>query len=532
MAEEVPITVPPGTPDDVEVRTAPRAPQPDPTCGIPVETAFADGPEPPNRLVVIGDSLSHGFQSGAVYNTDLSYPAIIAHELGWFDDYRYPRYGGPGGLPINVEYLLRDLEHRFGPDVDWLEMPFALFRGRQFLDEVEDYWERGPGSLVPAPSAINHDLSVYGWDLRDALERSFDSCQAVLGSPTDNLFKQVVEHHGERAALRVYPPTEPTDTLFEAAARLGEETDGGATDHGIETLVVFLGANNALRTVTDLKVVWSKDPGYRDLSAKNAYTVWRPSHFASELAEVVTAVRKIKARHVIWCNVPHVTIPPVARGIGSKLRPGSRYFPYYTRPWIEPSQFDVHQDPHITGDQARTVDSAIDQYNESIEAVVAAGRHDQLDWYLLDVAGLLDRVASRRYLADPNARPPWWTPYPLPPALAALDPTPDSRFLTSDGHGGRATGGLFSLDGVHPTTVGYGLIAQELITIMRTAGVAFRLRNSGTPRPDPVAVDFDRLIRRDTLVRTPPQNITPSLHVLGWADEGFDLMKRALFLRM
>ena len=29
-----------------------------------------------------------------------------------------------------------------------------------------------------------------------------------------------------------------------------------------------------------------------------------------------------------------------------------------------------------------------------------------------------------------------------------------SRFLTADGRGGRATGGLFSLDGVHPTTVG------------------------------------------------------------------------------
>src|SRR5262249_48298532 len=163
------------------------------------------------------------------------------------------------------------------------------------------------------------------------------------------------------------------------------------------------------------------------------------------------------------------------------------------------------------------VDSAIDQYNEAIEAAVVAGRKAKSDWYLLDIAGLLDRIAARRYIDDPNARPSWWTPYPLPPALAALKPTIDSRFLTTHGPGGRATGGLFSLDGVHPTTVAYGMIAQEMMNIMRRAGVAFRQGRSGQERLDPVSVDFARLIRRDTLVSTPPQNITPGLRTLGWA---------------
>ena len=48
-------------------------------------------------------------QRGAIYNTDISYPPIIAHELG-FSDFRYPIYRGPGGLPFNIEYVLRDLE--------------------------------------------------------------------------------------------------------------------------------------------------------------------------------------------------------------------------------------------------------------------------------------------------------------------------------------------------------------------------------------------------------------------------------------
>src|SRR6478735_4277619 len=144
MATKIAFTVPPGTPPEVDVTTEPREPQTDPTCGVALKTSFSKDPakEPPNRLVVIGDSLSHGFQSGAVYNTDISYPAIIAYELGWFDQYRYPRYGGPGGLPLNIEYLMRDLEDRFGADVSLLETPFAVFRGRQFMDDVEDYWER------------------------------------------------------------------------------------------------------------------------------------------------------------------------------------------------------------------------------------------------------------------------------------------------------------------------------------------------------------------------------------------------------
>jgi hypothetical protein len=185
------------------------------------------------------------------------------------------------------------------------------------------------------------------------------------------------------------------------------------------------------------------------------------------------------------------------------------------------------RDPKLTDQQARAIDYAIDMYNEAIHNMVEAARRAGRDWYLLDMAGLLDRLASRRYIDDPNARPPWWTPYPLPAALKALKPVVDSRFLTSDGEGGRATGGLFSLDGVHPTTVGYGLIAQEVINIMRRAGVRFRFAG-GDERPDPVAVDFDRLILRDTLVRTPPRNLRSTLDMIGWADEALDWAKRAL----
>ncbi|MBA2472586.1 MAG: hypothetical protein H0V41_10240, partial [Pseudonocardiales bacterium] len=78
-----------------------------------------------------------------MYRTDLSYSAIVAYELGWAG-LRFPRYGGPGGLPLNLELLMRELEQRFGAELNWWELPMALFRGRKFMDDVEDYWERGP----------------------------------------------------------------------------------------------------------------------------------------------------------------------------------------------------------------------------------------------------------------------------------------------------------------------------------------------------------------------------------------------------
>lgn len=506
-------------------RQGPRVPETGPTVGVEVNNDWQGKPR--HRLVAIGDSLTQGFQSLAIFNTGLSYPAIVAYELGCVEQFRFPLYEGFGGLPFNIELLLRDLETHYGRTVDLWEIPFALFRARSRMDRVKEYWERGAGQAVPSTTAVMHNLAVFGWDLRDALSKSADVCRNQIDMPEDDPIKQLVQNARERAALRVLP-TQPPEagvlTQLGAAARLGEETDGTGSEHGIETMVVFLGANNALQTVTKLKVVWSED-GYDDLSRKGPFTVWKPEHFEAELRQVAIEVSRVKARHVIWCTVPHVTIAPVARGVKGKTAPGSRYFPYYTRPWISDDDFDSDRDPYITGDEARQVDDAIDEYNDAIAAEVRDARLAGKDWYLLETCGLLDRLASRRYAEDASAQPGWWQPYELPPALKALTPPPNSHFLACEEER-RTDGGLFSLDGVHPTTVGYGILAQELINVMRLAGVPFFRPDGHTPREGKVLVDFDRLIRNDTLINRPPGNLGSALRVIGWADEAMDLFQR------
>jgi hypothetical protein len=515
----------------------PRVPDFDSTLGVAV-TAKKPQKTPPHRLVTIGDSLTQGYQSGAISNTDLSYPMTIAWEMGWDRQFRRPAsFSAFGGLQLNIEYYLRQMESRFGDRLDWWETAPAVFAIRELMDQNEDYWERGAGADLHQPphqKEINHNLAIYGWDIRDLMSLSTDRCRQRIVEPKDNLLKQVVENANERVALRVLSTTkDPTGkwSMIDAATALGNDGTPETGDNGIETLIVMIGANNILSSVSSLKINWSGDQ-YQDLDGKEPYTAWLPSHFAHEFDELVDRVQKIKAQHVIWCTVPHVTIPPITRGIGAKVRPDSRYFPYYTRPWIADSQFNHHEDDHLTENQARALDCVVDSYNSYIAKRLKENRQNGKDWYVFDLCTLLDRVAARRYIHTPAAQPGWWTPYEFPAALQALTPPPDSQFFRSgldsaSKKSQRTAGGIFSLDGIHPTTIAYGIIAQEIINIMQQAGVKFYYGNSPSKeRVGPVRVDFQRLLKLDTLVSDPPISLTNDLNLIGWLDEQLDILRR------
>jgi hypothetical protein len=281
-------------PDTVRITRTPRRPETRSDLGIAV-TVDATG-TPANRLVTIGDSLTHGFQSGAVYNTDISFPAIIASELGWYPHFRHPRYPGFGGIPLNIELMIRDLEERFGDELSWWELPSALFHARQHLAEAEHWWDSGPGAATPPMPGISHNLGVYGWDVRDILSRTADSSKAEDRVPFQLV--PLVRNADAIAAKRALDSARAADgtalTPLQAAKALGEQgslEDG--TGDGVETLLVTIGANNALGTVIGLSVRWSRD-GFDQLKAKGAFDVWRPEHFESEFALVADEVRQIR----------------------------------------------------------------------------------------------------------------------------------------------------------------------------------------------------------------------------------------------
>ena len=290
----------------------------------------------------------------------------------------------------------------------------------------------GPGAATPPTGDPFHNMGVYGWDVLDAqMLTATTVARRLEAPPEDDLVRQVAEHHQDRAAWPVLQRARRGSrprTVLDAARDLARSSEG------VETLVVMLGSNNVLGSVVSLEPAWTQ-ADYADLSpeqrmaAKRGRNVFRPSAFAADWELLVQRLRAVEAQHVIVATVPSVTIAPIARGTNAKVRPDSRYFPYYTRPWITDDDFDPRRDPHITGDEAQAIDSAIDAYNETIIASVEAARRDGLDWYVFDMGGLLDRLATRRYINSPWARPAGWTPYELPAALRALDPVPNTRFF-------------------------------------------------------------------------------------------------------
>jgi hypothetical protein len=502
--------VPADTPEEIRdsIVWAARAP-------VPLGQSDADGSDvtlppqtetPPHRLVVLGDSISHGFKSFAISETDRSWPALVARYAG-FSDFRYPRYPGPKecpGLPLNLEAVLRWLEKDTPSSVlDVVSGGRLGFKLRSLMDEVEDYWERGEGAMDvrEAPDGqVNHNLAIWGWDVRDVLSRNVRSLTARVNdtSTKDNSLGQIPAAAGERSALLTLAGGGPDDTPISLAKRLGDEGSPG-----IETLVVAVGGNNILGTVLDFQIRWTDGSGkHRDVDDKGVFNAWLPSHFAEEFDQLLAEVRTIKARHVILFTVPHVTIVPMVRAAGERM-PGDRYFARYTRPWITDDVFSPNRHACLSGNQLRALDFAVDQYNRHIVARVREERGKGFDWRVLDVAGMLDRLAFRRYFLDDAAQPNWWTPYELPDPYLELSPQPDSRFYRSDKFG-RHSGGLFALDGVHPTTIGYGLVAREVMGVMTEAGVDMA-------RSEP---DFDEVILLDSLISDPPKRISSVLNLM------------------
>jgi hypothetical protein len=503
-------------PPDVNITWQARKPENDPTVGVPVPAA--DAAPAHHRLVVLGDSLAQGFQSLAISKTDQSFPALIAKELGWFDQFRFPTYDGYGGLPLNLELTLRNLEAQFG-EVSLIESLPATAWLLHWAHQIEHWWTTGADQTWHPGPGLMHNLAVYSYAVTDALDQTLAADEASITPPSHEWLRLSVPDDVPRAARRVMANASPSMAPIDAAKAHGE-------DGGIETLLVALGANNALGVVIDLDLVWSTQTPDR---AK--WKVWTPTQFDADWTRLVARLLEIKAQHVIVATVPHVTIAPLFSGVGDRLRPDSRYFQYYTHAWLAPD-FDQRRDRYITGEQARAIDSAIDQYNLTIVESVKTQRQAGHDWYLFDMGGMLDRFAARRYLENPAAQPRWWEDvggaYPVPDALKPpqLTPEPDTAFLQANSTG-RTAGGWFALDGVHPTTIGYGMVAQAIIDIMHgQAGVKF-YDGTGAERATPV-IDFAALRNSDTLISDPPRTLSDDLSIVRHLNAKLDILAHLL----
>jgi hypothetical protein len=476
----------------------------------------------PAKLVVIGDSLSQGMSSASNARTDLSYPTAIARCLGATPTkgssanttFRIPDFSGEGGLPVNLERILRLLVERYGAEISWNEVIPAALSIRSLMDRIEDYWERGEGSQSSPTGPVHHHLAVFGFKLGDCDTLTEARCRQAIPEPKDDAISQVPEFAMYRAARRTLNPR--FDRRFENLSQIEAARAIAQMEGGIENLIFWLGSNNALSTVTQLKIQWSTS---RDLLLSphlQTANLWRPEHFRTLLERIAPKIDAIAAERVFVATIPHVTIPPISRGIspgleGDRARSSDGYYEYYTHFWVWDDEFAKAPErfPFLTREDARAIDRTIDAYNEIL---TAAAR--ERGWHLVDACQLLDALAFRRQGGE--------IAYQFPTAMLEafhnnpgtkgwLTPeghrVPDTRFfrIITEGAQKKYVGGLFGVDGFHPTPVGYGLLAEEFLKVMKQAGTTIQ-------QP----LDWNAIVAADTLLTNPPANLEGLQQTLGF----------------
>lgn len=472
------------------------------------------------KLFTIGDSISQGFMSLAAARTDLSYSTLLAEKLGAHpdtDDYRYPKWP-EGGLPVNLETVLRRLTQRYGTNIRGLEWLTVLHTINEVMDRAEDYYERGAGK-VDAPYQDGnieyfHNIAVQGFDLADAWLVTPALCKREIGLqdkafPTDG-YLTGPNAAFYRTALKVLNPS-LDDRFDDFSAITWLETHAKAK--GVENLVLWLGANNALGTVLDLKIRQTpNDEKQRPFTLSHLerakirrWNLWHPEDFKAEYEELLNRVdaamkdNSFDQWKIFVGTIPLVTIAPVAKGVGSTTKIDGKgvYYKYYTYfPFEE--EFAHKTGMHLTMQDAIHIDDCIRAYNRFIISHIKKrnAQHGQERYFVVDIAEALNKLAYKRNAGNPT--------YKLPKAFDYLHPQVNTKYYHADENGVLKQGGIVSLDGVHPSVIGHGIIAYEFLQVMKEAGIV----------PN-TSLNWDKIFANDLLYQQP----IPLMHELYGHDQ-------------
>lgn len=469
------------------------------------------------QLFTIGDSISQGFMSNAAARTDLCYSTLIAKALGLQPNHKaadqanyfYPEWKAHG-VKLNLEAILRQLEQTYGSDINVLEWATALLSIDRVIDQSEEYYERGEGRddrPYHHPGIPHfHNVAIQGFSVADAWMVTPQVCREEIAKQrqdSKNNFLQGANAPFHRVALRVLEPDPNHPKNFSQLDWL----DFHVQNEGVDNLLLWLGSNNALSTVLSLKIkITPNHPNVpvHKLSQpdrwEQGWNLWHPDDFAAEYADLLDRVdaRMSKNQNPDWKvfigTIPLVTIIPFAKGVGETERVHLTvngqpvewtYYKYYTYfPFNE--QFAIETGKHLTMQDAMFIDECILEYNQTIQRLVAErnAQHGKDHYFIVDLSQRFTELAYKRNNGKPTYRFPDFFRFRYPPV--------NTKYYHADERGILKQGGIFSLDGVHPSAIAQGLIAHEFLQVMQAAGV------------QPVAdLNWHRIFDSDDLYREP-----------------------------
>ena len=449
-----------------------------------------------HKLVAMGDSMAQGFKNGGVYRTDLSFPALLAKTLDANIEFDSPSFVAQAGIPVNLEVLIRGLSEEVGQSIRYNNSIPAARHLYTTLRRIKSYWENDENHLNRSRDFPYHNQAVWGFAANDSWLITEKKCREYLSEnkPQYSVFSVLPDHAMYITGRLVLNPG------FHRSFENNSQVDNVAYLHekgGIENLILCTGHNNIVGAISSLKVIYSEEDFMSKYHHERKFTVYRPEHFEQELRFLYEQIAALKIPRVFVPTFPYLTIPPAIRGVNeNKVSQHSGYFDYYTRFWIWDEDFNPDKHPHLTKDQAIELDQLVDQYNYIIRKLAGA-----YGFTVVPVGKYVSAVARRRLGVNAIR------PYP-PEFIEALKTNEATAHLvTQEGKVRLSTdfirvdeetrkitqGGIFSLDGLHPSTIGYGLIANIYRMHMMSAGVMFDK-----------SIDWDHVIENETLVTDPP----------------------------
>jgi lysophospholipase L1-like esterase len=372
---------------------------------------------PLGKFVVVGDSLTAGFQNFSLYTSETN-PNLP-----------------PGGNQHGYAELIAkqagtDL---LNPIVLYPGLPPALtINSVGQIDRASGFGLR----LNILTQTLN--LSVPSYTVADALGRQADAAQ-VLINPLGANPQDILE-------LAVLGPPVYCGAIGLPLLKVTLSSVNCAVQLHPDTIMVSLGNNDALQQLT-----FGAPPT-------------APSAFGDSYHKVITKLKSTHAR-IMLVNIPDVTripflVPAAVFNANCNANITGYAVPNIITPNPNVPVGDICQNYQVRSAQdVQAASDTIKAYNEKIQAELSG-----TNVILFDLNALFADVIANGYKIG-------------------------DKTLTA-----RPLGGLFSLDGIHPTNTGYGIMANAAIKAM----------NSGWRLPVTIpSIDLNPIVSTDPLVGLP-----------------------------
>jgi lysophospholipase L1-like esterase len=459
---------------------------------------------PIHKLVALGDSLVQGFRDGAISDPAFSFPLLLAkalHPSVRFDQAHFPEYGG---LPLNLDVIIRSLESVVGDSMEPGEWHKAVLHVMRHINLTRRFW-----SKLPVPDANGHltpfhNQSVWGAGISDTWVLSGEAAQREMlqNRPRLAVLGLLPDHAQYITAQRVLNPSAlPERQLWSMIDNVRWFADNG----GIENLVVWIGSNNIVGAVTSLNVRFASPGDAGRMPGRRRGTVTPPEEFQRLYRRLAEELSGMKIKNIFAATLPDVTKVPLLAAPGLSLNASQKYASeQLTHPWLIQDGIILPGVPFLTKDDISVLQKTIGAYNRIIGET-----NDAFGIQTVPASRWIDALPG---IAVPNNK------RLFPEALArALTNSPNTAHLvTNDGtpmlttsypqrnaEGKLIQGGIFSLDALHPTVTGYALIAHLFRLVMKKSGVLFEAE-----------LPWGQIISSDQLLQNPPHLLSDLNSVL------------------